>query len=70
MPPQPAWYLVVFAGSHISTEVHQPGGIHKDHFKRLVEVIQDRLEEQTQTLVPRRSTDTGTPPPRCRPDSL
>lgn len=45
-------YLVVFASSHIRTEVHQPGGIHKDHFKRLVEVSQGRLEEQRKRSEP------------------
>lgn len=52
MSSESAQYLVVFAGSHISAEVHQARGIHKNHFKCLVEVIQDRLEEQTQSLVP------------------
>lgn len=46
------WYLVVFASSHIRAEVHQPGGIHKDHFKRLVEVSQGRLEEQRKPSEP------------------
>lgn len=69
-PPQPAQYLVVFAGSHISTEIHQSRGIHKDHFKCLVEIIQDRLEKQTWSLVLQHITHTKTPQDCCHLPSL
>lgn len=61
---------MVFASSHISTEIHQSRGIHKDNFKCLVEIIQDRLEKQTRSLVLQCITDTKTPQHCCHLPSL